>query len=135
MNNYNYKKCDVCHEFFEDSKNEIVLCFGCGHQSHKSCCYKRKLKKDELSSFEDDNYNPECIICYQNEIENVENEEKNEEKKVQEQDLIMEDLNEIKKNKKNKEKGKKFKFGNKTDKFKRMSRYDKIYEDEKSMLY
>ena len=131
-NNYNYKKCDVCHEFFEDSKNEIVLCFGCGHQSHKACCYKRKLKKDELSSFEDENYNPECIICYQNEIENVDNEEK--EKKDKELDLIMEDLNEIKKNKKNNEK-KKFKFGNKNDKFKKMSRYDKIYEDEMSMLY
>ena len=37
-NSYNYKKCDVCHEYFEDSKNEIVLYFGCGHQSHKACC-------------------------------------------------------------------------------------------------
>ena len=130
-NNFNYKKCDVCNEYFEDSKNEIVLCFGCGHQSHKACCYKRKLKNEEYNSNED-NYNPECIICHQNEIENVEEGEKGEVKKDQE--LIQEDLNEIKKKKMN-ERAKKFKFGNKAEKFKRMSRYDKIYEDEMSMLY
>ena len=130
-NNYNYKKCDVCNAYFEDSKNEIVLCFGCGHQSHKACCYKRKLKNEEYNSNED-NYNPECLICHQNEIENVEEGEKGEVKKDQE--LIQEDLNEIKKKKMN-ERAKKFKFGNKAEKFKRMSRYDKIYEDEMSMLY
>ena len=130
-NSYNYKKCDVCHEYFEDSKNEIVLYFGCGHQSHKACCYKRKLKKDEISSNED-NYNPECIICHQTEIENVEEGEKGEIKK--EMELINEDLNEINK-KKIIDKSKKFKFGNKNEKLKRMTRYDKIYEDEIAMLY
>ena len=133
-NNYNYKKCDVCHEYFEDSKNEIVLCFGCGHQSHKACCYKRKLKKDEFASNEDENYKPECIICHQNEIENADNGEKGDAKKEQGADVNEVDLNEVKINK-NKEKAKKFKFGNKIDKFKKMSRYDKIYEDEMSMLY
>ena len=134
-NNYNYKKCDVCHELFEDSKNEIVLYFGCGHQSHKSCCYKRKLKNDEYSSNEDENYAPECIICHQNEIENVDNGEKGEGKKEQGQEIIKEDLDEIKNNKKNVDKTKKFKFGNKAEKLKRITRYDKAFDEEMSMLY
>ena len=137
-NNYNYKKCDVCHELFEDSKNEIVLCFGCGHQSHKACCYKRKLKKDEFASIEGEDYKPECTICHQNEIENADNGEKDDNKKEQIIESIEEGLDKGKDNNnkdKNKDKVKKFKFGNKIDKFKKMSRYDKNYEDEMSMLY
>ena len=131
-NSYNYKKCDVCHELFEDSKNEIVLCFGCGHQSHKACCFKRKLKKEEISTNDDENFKPECLICHQNEIEKVENEDKNEPKKEKEQDYMIE---KIKENKKDINKVKKFKFGNKIEKLKRMTKYDKIYEEEMSMLY
>ena len=131
-NSYNYKKCDVCHELFEDSKNEIVLCFGCGHQSHKACCFKRKLKKEEVNTNDDENFKPECLICHQNEIEKVENEDKNEPKKEKEQDYMIE---KIKENKKDINKVKKFKFGNKIEKLKRMTKYDKIYEEEMSMLY
>ena len=131
-NNYNYKKCDVCNEFFEKSKNEIILCFGCGHQSHKACCYKKKLKKDEITN-EEENFTQECLICHQNEIEEVESGEKSDAKKEVEQVDIMEDLNE-KKNK-NKEKQKRFRFGNKNEKFNKMMRYDKIYEEEMSMFY
>ena len=131
-NSYNYKKCDVCHELFEDSKNEIVLCFGCGHQSHKACCFKRKLKKEEVNTNDDENFKPECLICHQNEIEKVENEDKNEPKKEKEQDFIIE---KIKEKKKDINKVKKFKFGNKIEKLKRMTKYDKIYEEEMSMLY
>ena len=129
-NSYNYKKCDVCHELFEDSKNETVLCFGCGHQSHKACCFERKLKKDEIND-NDDDFKPECLICHQNEIE-IENEEKNGPKKEKEQEYMIERINE---NKNDKNKAKKFKFGNKIEKLKRMTKYDKIYEEEMSMLY
>ena len=131
-NDYNYKKCDVCKEYFEDSKSEIILCFGCGHQSHKACCYKRKLKKDEIIN-EEENYTAECLICHQNDIEEVENGEKGEAKKEIDQDDIVEKLNENKN--KNKEKAKKFKFGNKNEKFNKILRYDKLYEDGMSMLY
>ena len=41
-NNYNIKKCDVCNQFFQNTKDEIVYFFGCGHQSHEKCCYKKK---------------------------------------------------------------------------------------------
>ena len=131
-NNYNYKKCDVCNEFFEKSKNEIILCFGCGHQSHKACCFKKKLKKEEITN-EEENFTQECLICHQNEIEEVESGEKGDAKKEVEQVNIMEDLNE-KKNK-NKEKPKRFRFGNKNEKFNKMMRYDKIFEEEMSMFY
>ena len=135
-NNYNYKKCDVCKEFFENSKNEIILCFGCGHQSHQACCYKKKLKKDEISS-EEENYTAECLICHQNDIEEVENGEKGEARKEIDQNEvnIVENLNENRNKNKNKEKGKKFKFGNKNEKFNKILRYDKMYEDGMSMFY
>ena len=41
-NSYNIKKCDVCYQFFRESKDEIVYFFGCGHQSHEKCCHKKK---------------------------------------------------------------------------------------------
>ena len=36
-NFYNYEKCDVCHKYIDDNKNEILSCFGCGHQCHEYC--------------------------------------------------------------------------------------------------
>ena len=63
---------------FENSKNEIMLCFGCGHQSHKKCCYKRKLKKEEIINGIE--FAEECMICHQKEIEN-EDEDKTEKEK------------------------------------------------------
>ena len=131
-NNYNYKKCDVCHELFENSKNEIVLCFGCGHQSHKNCCFKNKLNNDEIAENDDENFKLECTICHQNEIENKNNEAKGDIKKEENQHDILEDNKEIKI--KRKEKAKKFKFGNKNEKFKKMMRYDKLYESQMSMF-
>ena len=131
-NNYNYTKCDVCHEYFENSKTEVVLCFGCGHQSHKSCCYKKKINNgdDELN---DENFKPECLICYQNEIENENTEGKGDDKKGQEKDNILEDINEFRASK-IKEKSKKFRFGNKNEKLRKMMRYDKLYENEMTMF-
>jgi len=95
---------------------------------------KKKLKKDEISS-EEENYTAECLICHQNDIEEVENGEKGEARKEMDQNEvnIMENLNENRN--KNKEKGKKFKFGNKNEKFNKILRYDKMYEDGMSMFY
>ena len=56
-NFYNYDKCDVCNKYIDDSKNEILSCFGCGHQSHNFCAYKEK-----------EDYESECFICKQSEI-------------------------------------------------------------------
>ena len=130
-NNYNYTKCDVCHEYFENSKTEVVLCFGCGHQSHKSCCYKKKNNGEDESN--DENFKPECLICYQNEIENENTEGKGDDKKGQEKYNILEDINEFRASK-IKEKSKKFRFGNKNEKLKKMMRYDKLYENEMTMF-
>ena len=44
-------------------------------------------------------------------------------------------IEKIKENKKDINKVKKFRFGNKIEKLKRMTKYDKIYEEEMSMLY
>ena len=46
-NNYNIKKCDVCNQFFQNTKDEIVYFFGCGHQSHENCCYKKKINNNK----------------------------------------------------------------------------------------
>lgn len=132
-NNYNYTKCDVCHEYFENSKTEVVLCFGCGHQSHKSCCYKKKLNNDE-EELNDRNFKPECLICYQNEIENENVEGKGDDNRGQEKENILEEINELRASK-IKEKSKKFRFGNKNEKLKKMMRYDKMYENEMTMFY
>ena len=131
-NNYNYKKCDVCHKPFENIKGETMICFGCGHQSHKDCCYKNKnLKKEELVGLEN-KYKPECFLCHQIEVEKEKNEDRminKDDKDEKVKDDIVDDLEEAA------EKLKKFKFGNKKEKFKKMLRYEKSYLDQMSMFY
>ena len=122
-NSYNYKKCDVCHELFEDSKNEIVLCFGCGHQSHKKCCYKKKLKREEI--IDGNEFSEECMICHQNEIE--ENEDKIEKEKEME-------LNEMKDIEDKEQQDKRKEIRSKNDKLRKLNRYDKIFENEMAMF-
>ena len=122
-NNYNYKKCDVCQEFFDITNNEVMLCFGCGHQSHKKCCYKKKLNKNEI--IDGNEFEEECMICHQNEIENEE------EKMEKEREVVLKDINDIA-NIENEQRKREFK--NKNDKIKRLKRYDKIFDNQMSMF-
>ena len=124
-NNYNYNKCDVCQNFFENYKNEIMLCFGCGHQSHKKCCYKRKLNKDEIVGGVE--FSEECMICHQNEIE-----DENEEKLEKEKEVELKEMNDIY-GKENEEKRNEVR--NKRDKIRKLNKYDKIFENEMAMFY
>ena len=122
-NNYNYKKCDVCQRLFENTKNEIMLCFGCGHQSHKKCCYKKKLKREEI--IDGNEFSEECMICHQNEIE--ENEDKIEKEKEME-------LNEMKDIEDKEQQDKRKEIRSKNDKLRKLNRYDKIFENEMAMF-
>ena len=122
-NNYNYKKCDVCQEFFDITNNEVMLCFGCGHQSHKKCCYKMKLNKNEI--IDGNEFEEECMICHQNEIENEE------EKMEKEKEVVLKDIKDIA-NIENEQRKREFK--NKNDKIKRLKRYDKIFDNQMSMF-
>ena len=124
-NNYNYKKCDVCQGSFENSKNEIMLCFGCGHQSHKKCCYKRKLKKEEI--FNGIEYAEECMICHQNELEN-----EDEDKVEKEKELELIDIKDLE-GKENEVKRKVIRHKN--DRMKKLNNYDKKFENEMAMFY
>ena len=94
-NYYNYEKCDVCHKYIDDNKNEILSCFGCGHQCHEYCAYR---EKDDCES--------ECYICKQSEIidehinlkkEKKIKEDNNDIANNQEKNEIKEENNEIKK--------------------------------------
>ena len=124
-NNYNYKKCDVCQGSFENSKNEIMLCFGCGHQSHKKCCYKRKLKKEEIINGIE--FAEECMICHQKEIEN-----EDEDKTEKEKEFELNDIKDLE-GKENEVKRKVIRHKN--DRFKRLNNYDKKFENEMAMFY
>ena len=121
-NNYNYKKCDVCQQSFENSKNEILLCFGCGHQSHKKCCYSKKLNKNEI--IDRNEFGEECMICHQDEIEN-------EDKMEKEKEVELKGINEFY-NKENEEKRNEAR--SKNDKIRRLDKYDKIFENQMAML-
>ena len=122
-NNYNYKKCDVCQEFFDIGKNEVMLCFGCGHQSHKKCCYKKKLNKNKI--IDGNEFDEECMICHQNEIENEED------KIAKEKEVDLKDVNDIA-NIENEQRRKEVK--SKNDKIKRLKRYDKILDNQLAMF-
>ena len=140
-NNYNYKKCDVCRKPFENSRNEIIYCFGCGHQSHENCCFKKKIheNKNKININNDEeneeDFIPECELCKRNKI-GIENknkwDEEEEDKNVQ--NILDEDMEEIKNDSKT-NKIKSFKFGNKKDKFKKLDKYEKHYLNEVSMFY
>ena len=124
-NNYNYKKCDVCQGPFENSKNEIMLCFGCGHQSHKKCCYKRKFKKEEIISGIE--FAEECMICHQKETENEDEKKMEKEKELE--------LNDIKDLEGKENEVKRTVIRNKNNRFKRLNNYDKKFENELAMFY
>ena len=124
-NNYNYKKCDVCQELFDKNKNDLISYFGCGHQSHKKCCYKKKLNKEESKNGNE--YVDECMICHQNEMD-----EESDEKKEKEKEIILKNIDEID----NKEiDDKRREIRTKNEKIKKLTKYDKIFENEMSMFY
>ena len=139
-NNYNCKKCDVCGKIFINSREEIIYCFGCGHQSHERCIYKKKFNNENenkiiVNKEEDENYMPECEVCRKNKIE-TENKSKWEDddediKNVQQ--VIDEDTEHFKTGKSS-DKSKSFKFGNKRDKLRKIAKYDNNYQNEVSMF-
>ena len=116
-NCFNNKICDVCHKNFIKSNNEVISCFGCGHQSHEKCT----VCNNELE---------ECVICrregigeeeYYSEKINMKNEEEN-------NNIIVEEKKENKKNKKDDKKV--FMFGIRDDKIKKLKDFDKKYLDK-----
>ena len=116
-NCFNNKICDVCHKNFIKSNNEVISCFGCGHQSHEKCA----VCNNELE---------ECVICrregigeeeYYSEKINMKNEEEN-------NNIIVEEKKENKKNKKDDKKV--FMFGIRDDKIKKLKDFDKKYLDK-----
>ena len=119
-NCYNNKICDVCHKNFVKSNNEIISCFGCGHQCHEKCAFSKN------------NFN-ECIICRR---EGIGNDEFSENKNMENKNEINEnEIKEDKENKINEEKNKKkeknvFMFGIRDDKIKKLKDFDKKYIDK-----
>ena len=125
-NFYNYEKCDVCNKYIDESKNEIISCFGCGHQSHEYCAYREK-----------EDYESECFICKQSEIidehANLKKERKMAKKDKDEENKDKDNQNEIiiEENKENNEKEKEKEkednwFGNKDDNIKKKKARGKI---------
>ena len=135
-NNYNIKKCDVCNQFFQNTKDEIVYFFGCGHQSHEKCCYKKKInnnknriilhKKEE----NEESFLPRCEVCRKNKIENRNKMENDFEEFIMSEDREDTDIVISKENIKMKA----FKFGNKKDKLKKLDKYDMKYQNEVSIF-
>jgi hypothetical protein len=122
-NFYNYEKCDVCNKYIDESKNEILSCFGCGHQSHEYCAYREK-----------EDYESECFICKQSEIidehVNLKKERKIVKKDKDEENKEKDNQNviNIEENKENKEKEKEDNwFGNRDDNIKKLNDYDNCY--------
>ena len=73
------------------SNNEIILCFGCGHQCHEKCAFSK-------------NNFVKCIICRR---KGIENDEFSENKNIETKNEI--NMNEIKEDKENKINEKKIK--------------------------
>ena len=137
-NNYNIKKCDVCNKYFQNSRDEILYFFGCGHQSHEKCCYKKKINTNRNRIIinniyeNEESYLPECEVCRKNRIEN------NDKIDDEYENFIMNEDREIAENvilTKENIKMKAFKFGNKKDKFKKIDKYDAKYQNEVSIFY
>ena len=120
---YNNKLCDVCHKNFLNTKNEVLTCFGCGHQSHIKCIYKN-------------NNNNECSICRRNGVGNDEfnqilenkasNKNINDDKK---------DINMIKDVDYGKKGSDKFMFGNRNNKIKKLKDFDKKYVEKITEIF
>ena len=114
-NCYNNKLCDVCNKNFIKSNEEVINCFGCGHQCHENCVYCNN------------NYD-ECVICRRNEISNddlskllinqIDNNNKNTDKNV---------INKIEHNNDENKKKDVFLFGNRNDKIKKLKELDNKY--------
>ena len=136
-NNYSYKKCDVCNKPYKNSKNEIIYCFGCGHQSHENCCYKRTINNNIIITSkedEDSNFIPECEVCRKNNIEKKNKWDYGEENNKNIEKIMDEDTD-IVKNNSSIDKVKSFKFGNKKDKLRKITKYDNNYQNEISMFF
>lgn len=115
-NFYNYEKCDVCNKYIDESKNEILSCFGCGHQSHEYCAYRER-----------EDYESECFICKQSEIID-EHANLKKERNFVEKNKDKDNQNEIniEENKEDKEKEDNW-FGNRDDNIKKLNDYDNCY--------
>ena len=136
---YNNKKCDVCGKYYQNSPNETINCFGCGHQSHKNCIFIRKEKeiknKNVINTKNADESNRfECIICHRNRLDNMNAWENVEEEEQMVQKISDEEEgNQIKDKSTNKAKF--FKFGDKNKKLSKIDTYDHNYDNEVSMFY
>ena len=122
-NCYNNKLCDVCHKNFIHSKNEVLTCFGCGHQSHLRCAYCNS-----------NNYE-ECNICRREGVGNDDMakmlENKGDDKKDSGNNIIKtKHRNALDK------KGKDlFMFGNRNDKINKLKDYDKKYIEKLTEIF
>ena len=120
-NFYNYDKCDVCNKYIDDNKNEIISCFGCGHQSHDHCAYREK-----------EEYEDECNICKQTEIieehfklkkgKKIEKEKNDKNEEDENKTKIINDNEEDNDNKEEDNW-----FGNRDDNIKKLNDYDTKY--------
>jgi len=137
---FNYKKCDVCEKYYKNSPNEVINCFGCGHQSHKNCIFLKKekeMKNKNVINTKKEDYESnrfECVICHKNRLDNMNAWENAEEEEQMVQKISDEEEgNQIKDKSNNKTKF--FKFGNKNNKLSRIDKYDHNYDNEVSMFY
>ena len=120
-NFYNYDKCDVCNKFIDDNKNEIISCFGCGHQSHENCAYRER-----------EDYESECNICKQSEImdhyanlKKIKKIQKEEDKKEEEdKNNIIINIEEENENKEEENI-----YGTRDEKIKKLNDYDLLYKE------
>ena len=136
-NNYNYEKCDVCHQPFQNNKYEIIYFYGCGHQSHDYCCYENDDSEEEKNMIG----KPQCKICHQNEIKSVGFNEKNEDEDKN-KNIEGSEENEMKKIEIHKGRGplskdeiRNMKYGNKKDKMKKLNQIDKKDDEKMSLFY
>jgi len=133
---FNYKKCDVCEKYYQNSPNEVINCFGCGHQSHKNCIFIRKENMKNKINTKKEDYESnriECVICHRNKLDNMNAWENLEEEEQMVQKIEDEEEGNQIKDKSNKTKF--FKFGNKNNKLSKIDRYDHNYDNEVSMFY
>ena len=122
-NCYNNRLCDVCHKFFVKSKGEVLTCFGCGHQGHAKCTFHN-------------NNLEQCVICRRSGVGNDEINKniinKSEQKDINENKNIINNITEDGKNKKGKDT---FMFGNRNDKIKKLKDYDKKYVEKITEIF
>ena len=105
----------------------------------KDVVIKKKINENKINKIniddDEEDFIPECEVCRKNKIE-IENKSKwdEEEENVKNvQNAIHDDMDKI--NISSPDKVKSFKLGNKKDKFKKIAKYDKHYQNEISMFY